>query len=92
MPLRKHLADPDITAEVARAMALAYDQVRAALQASAIELPLDVIAERIAEEAHKGVHDADILTHIALSSLIHKEKEKTKCIRNKPEPGARIGS
>jgi hypothetical protein len=74
MQLRKYLADPDITAEIARAMALAYDQVRAALPAMAIEPPLEEIAGRIAEEARKGTHDAATLAQLVLSSLAH-EKE-----------------
>jgi hypothetical protein len=72
--LRKYLADPDITAEIARAMALAYDKVRAAFTAMAIEPPLEEIAGRIAEEARKGTHDGATLAQLVLSSLAHEEK------------------
>jgi len=70
MSLRKYLADPDVTAEIARNMALAYDQVRIALRALPIELPLDVIARRIAEEAREGFDDPAELTERALSKLL----------------------
>ncbi|SRR5579885_629550 len=85
MQLRKYLADPDITAEIARAMALAYDQVRAALPAMAIEPPLEEIAGRIAEEARKGTHDAVTLAQLVLSSLAHEEEASASISRNQIE-------
>src|SRR5581483_8384128 len=85
MQLRKYLADPDITAEIARAMALAYDQVRAALPAMAIEPPLEEIAGRIAEEARKGTHDAVSLAQLVLSSLAHEEEASASISRNQIE-------
>jgi hypothetical protein len=56
-------------------MALAYDQVRIALRAASVELPLDAIAQQIAEEARKGFHDSEDLTKQALSKLLSEHED-----------------
>jgi hypothetical protein len=77
MSLRKYLVDPDVTTELARVMALAYDQIRITLQAASIELPLDMIAQRIAQEAQKGFHDSETLANRVLSTLLSDHKNSS---------------
>lgn len=75
MSIRKYLSDPDITAEVARTMALAYDTVRATIKTKGMNIPAEIIAHRIAECAVNGTHDAHALVRIALASFLESGTE-----------------
>jgi hypothetical protein len=75
MPLRKYMADPDVTAEVARAMALAYDSVCDALREDDLDFPREFIAQKIAEGARNGLQDVGQLVGFVLNALDRKHKQ-----------------
>jgi hypothetical protein len=69
MPLRQFLTDPDITAEIARAMARAYEDACTTLRARGVDIAPEDIARYVAEEASKGAQDADLLTQRVLKRV-----------------------
>jgi hypothetical protein len=72
MPIHKYLSDPDITAEIARAMAIAYDMVCAELAAQRSTASRAFVAQQIAHYAMLGIHDADELATRVLQVVSHE--------------------